>query len=158
MILTRIIATLKDVAKCSEVGCLHPLQSSLAKIVSWRCGQTGGVRCGPSHWPRLGQQTVYYEKEIYNYRNGDLEECSLYESETGAHHWIFKQKFLRYNMFLQFLILQHVAYIFTYRKVHNSSLQLGGYLHKYKLILPLPRSRQTFSGSTSRLFVPTHSW
>lgn len=42
MILTRIIATLKDVAKCSEVGCLHPLQSSLAKIVSWRCGQTGG--------------------------------------------------------------------------------------------------------------------
>ena len=35
---------------------------------------------------------MYPEKEICNYRNDELKECSLYESETETCHEIFFKK------------------------------------------------------------------
>ena len=67
-------------------GSPHPLQNSLANIVSWKSNQAGAGKHGLPHWSRLGQQAVHHEKEIYNYSNGDLEE---WKARWLSHVWLF---------------------------------------------------------------------
>ena len=78
-----------NTGRCSPVegdGSLHPLQNSLANIVSWKSNQAGGGKHGLPHWSRLGQQTLHHEKEIYSYSNGDLEE---WKAKWLSHVWLF---------------------------------------------------------------------
>ena len=54
--------------RCSPVeadGSPHPLQNSLANIVSWKSNQAGGGKHRLPHWSRLGQQTLCTMKKKF---------------------------------------------------------------------------------------------
>ena len=46
-------------------GSPHPLQNSLANIVSWKSNQAGAGKHGLPHWSRLGQQTLCTMKKKF---------------------------------------------------------------------------------------------